>query len=455
MKVPTMNPARVYRRERAFTLVELLVSMGILGILATIAASTFRVTLDTREKAVRKMQLAENARTTLDFMAEELRTAYLTPESVAPVLEGQQDAPPLRFVGIHRNRPVVPKPSTVSDTSQWTPGAGEDEDGDDKTDEEWLDALDNDFSPTAVNKPWSYEPNRTDGSVDEDIGMFPSDILHFVTAQRGTVGGPTVLTEVSYGLNSIGTRLIRRAHKADEEKEILHAGKFFVDPGQTQGRRFLPPPLPTKKANGGVIPNSGYQAMLVGMIGGTWDEFADDVLDGGTNDRQISEFEILAYDIRGLRLRYWYYDYNEGAWRVTQEWDSARETLLFNQNIRIFDGTIPGLAADIATNDLSRYRFPISNEPSDALPRDTLGIILNELRPSGVRQGTGNLLSDPAYSGLVKRINSTTDGLPWVVEIEIYVQDQDRAIAPQRFSTRVFIPNNNVPPPPTTGGVTS
>jgi len=68
-------------RERGFTLVELLVSMGILGILATIAAATFRVTLDTREKAVLKIELAENARTTLNFLAEEIQSAYLTPES--------------------------------------------------------------------------------------------------------------------------------------------------------------------------------------------------------------------------------------------------------------------------------------------------------------------------------------------------------------------------------------
>ena len=455
MERPIPDPAVTRQRDRGFTLVELLVSMGILGILATIAAATFRVTLDTREKAILKIQLAENARTTLDFMAEEIRSAYLTPESVAPVIIGQQDAPRLRFVGIHRDRPVVPRPNNVKPTDQWTPGAGEDDDGDGLIDEEWLDGIDNDYNPTAVNKPWSFLPEREDGQVDEDIGMFPSDRLYFVTALQESAGGPTVLTEVVYGLNSVGTRLVRRASKAEKEEDVLHTGKFLLRSGQPSGQRFLPAPLPTQDANGGVTPSSGYPARLLALIHQNWDQFADDVLNGSSNDRQISQFEILAYDIRGLRFRFWYYDYNQRGWRVTQEWDSARETLLFDRTVRIFDGNILGLSADVATNDQTRYVSPIANEPTDVFPRDPLGVILRDLRGTPQQPGIGRLLTDSVFKPLRSQINSTTDGLPWLLDIEVYVQDPAHSIAPKRFSTRVYLPTNNVPPPRTTGGVTS
>jgi prepilin-type N-terminal cleavage/methylation domain-containing protein len=455
MKRSRENPAVTRRREGGFTLVELLVAMGIFGILATIAAATFRITLETRERAILKIRIAENARTTLDFMAEELRSAYLTPESVAPVIRGQEDAPRLRLAAIHRDRAVTPKPARVGPTSQWTPGAGEDEDGDGRIDEEWLDGLDNDYTPTAVNKPWSYLPERADGQVDEDIGMFPSDRLYFVTAQQDTLGGPTVLTEVAYGLNSVGTRLIRYARKAEENEDALYVGKFLVNRGQPGGQRFLPTPLATQDVGGEIIPNTGYQPRILALVHQTWDEFADDVMDGSSNDRQISSFEILAYDIRGLRIRYWYYDYNQDGWRVTQEWDSARETLLFDRAVRIFDGSIPGLSADVATNDRARYVFPIANEPTDAFPRDPLGMILADLRGTPQQPGVGRLLSDPAFEPLGNRINSATDGLPWVIEIELYVQDEAHSFSPQRFTTRVHVPNNNIPPPRTTGGVTS
>ncbi|MFH1738270.1 MAG: type II secretion system protein [bacterium] len=436
-------------RERGFTLVELLVSMGIMSILATIAAATFRVTMETREKAVLKMELAENARTTLDFLAEEIRTSYLTPESVAPVIEGQESAPRLRFAGVHRDRPVVSKANGVA---QWTPGAGEDEDGDGKIDEEWLDGLDSDWRSSAQNVPWFYNPDLADGEIDEDIGEFPSDLLHFVTAQQDTAGGQIVLTEVSYGLNSIGTRLIRRAHKIQNEEDVLYVGQFLVNPSQPGGTRFIPAPLSTRDKNGAVKVNRGYPAGIVRLINQAWDSGADDVLNGSSNDRQISEFEILAYDIRGLRFRYWYYDYNQGGWRVTREWDSARETLLFNGDYAwIFDGNIPAFSADVPTNDPTRYTTrTIANERTDIFPRDPLGEILGDLR-----SGIGNLLSDSKYASLVDQVNTTTDGLPSMVDIEIYVQDRDRSRSPLRFSTRVFLPNNNIPPPRSTGGVTS
>jgi hypothetical protein len=77
------------------------------------------------------------------------------------------------------------------------------------------------------------------------------------------------------------------------------------------------------------------------------------------------------------------------------------------------------------------------------------------LRGTPQQPGVGRLLSDPAFEPLENRINSATDGLPWVIEIELYVQDEAHSFSPQRFTTRVYLPTNNIPPPRTTGGVTS
>ena len=332
-----------------------------------------------------------------------------------------------------------------------TPGAGEDDDGDGKTDEEWLDGYDSDHRTTAYNVAWFYSADWADGETDEDIGMFPSDLLHFVTAQQGGGDGQIELNEVSFGLNQAGTRLIRRARSVEDDQDSLYVGQFLANRGQPAGQRFLPAPLSTRTADGDVKVNVGYPGNLVRLIGSTWDLYANDVMNGSSNDRQISEFEILAYDIRGLRFRYWYYDYNEGGWRVTREWDSARESLLSGNNMRIFDGTITGFSSDVATNDPSRYLYPVANEPTDVFPRNLYGEILNDLKGSAL----GSLYSDSAYSSLVNKINTTTDGLPWAVEIEVYVQNRDHSLPPQRFSTRVFLPNNNIPSPRTTGGVTS
>ena len=55
------------------------------------------------------------------------------------------------------------------------------------------------------------------------------------------------------------------------------------------------------------------------------------------NDPDQNTYQVLAYDIRGLRFRYWYYDYNRGGWRFAKEWDSARETALMRANEVLFN----------------------------------------------------------------------------------------------------------------------
>ncbi|MBD3265795.1 prepilin-type N-terminal cleavage/methylation domain-containing protein, partial [bacterium] len=208
------HPIDMNQARTGFTLVELLISIAVISILAGMAAQVFSVLLQSREIAMRRIEISETANAALEFMAAEIRSAYLTPNSVKPRLTADSPQPRFRFAGISRN--VVIDEIEDDEVKARIPGAGEDDDGDGWIDEEFLDGVDEDYNPVdsapalgGRGRP-REEPipcEEGDSScIDEDIGAFPSDMLHFVSAVENS--GQLVLSEVSYGLDPAGLKLV-------------------------------------------------------------------------------------------------------------------------------------------------------------------------------------------------------------------------------------------------------
>lgn len=421
--------------RRGFTLTELLVSMAIISVLATVSAAIFRTTLNTRDLTEQKIEVSEVGRALIDLIADELRTAYLSPESLSPVLEGsleaQGQAYRMRFAGIRNDTEysTVISPSS----SQSAPGFGIDDDGDGTIDEEMLNDVDDDG----------------DGLVDEDFGTFPDDLLHFVRLlDSAQTGGELAVEEISYGLNQRGTRLIRRAKRFSADSTVAplsNAGSFYETTGNLGS--LVPALVPTANALGEPVLQTG-DLQVRSLV--QWDQI--------TQDDQFSKYTslaTLAYDIRGLRFSYWYYDYTLGGYRRAKEWDSARETsflvvplqpstataqasrLLFRHTAwhsGFFDPTDPNFGRDLVAN--------ISNEPDDAFPRVQAFNKVDYMFRSPAQLFAQ--IANPEASQLARRIGAHTDGLPVFVEITIYVQDRSHVAPPVPFTARVFLPNNNL-----------
>ncbi len=433
-------PRQPEREDGGFTLVELLISIAVITMLAGMAAQTFRAVMTAREIAMRRLEINETARAALDFMSSELRSAYLTPDSVKPVvvsrLAQQDTGPRFRFAGISRD--------IVVDSKSKVPGAGKDDDGDGLIDEEVLDGLDGDYRSGASRAlsgaspdpdPLGCEPGD-EMCIDEDIGLFPSDILHFVSAVESS--GNIILQEISYGLDPSGVRLIRRAQILDLNDNSVLTQKQLLDFGQFVDDASSKPLAPQAVPVGQLMRQS-----WVVQAANNWDDGAEDGIIGkaSTTTQNLSHlFQVLAYDIRGLRFQYWYYDYNRGGWRMSPEWDSARETALMSASEKIFNKFAANNSLE--GNSVLSFANVILNEPEDMYPRAP-GVLNRFIvsDPKMVRDSLSNPRNNPFYD-LCLRIADKTDGLPNMIEITIYVQDRERKVNPKQYSTRVFLPNN-------------
>lgn len=420
--------------RNGFTLVELMISIAVITLLAGMAAQTFRAVLVAREIAITRLEISETGRSALDYLASELQSAYLTPDSVKPIVSNVNTTnaePRFRFAGISRDLTTEDYPDI--------PGAGKDDDGDGMIDEEVLDGVDGDYPNGAVASLRNVKPQPDplgceagdSACVDEDLGLVPSDIIHFVSAVESS--GNIVLQEISYGLDPSGTKLIRRAQVLDvpgdlsgtDLQKMLDFGQFIDN---TTMQRLLPPPV----SAGQKINNTQVQQAIANWdMGSKYGQLST----ANTTNKNVGKlFQVLAYDIRGLRFRYWYYDYNRGGWRYAREWDSSRETAFLAPTENLFNYP----AANNSTEGTRRGGFPnlIVNEIDDMYPRvpgsPTRFLIENPLA----------LMTSPDYVDVQQRIVQRTDGLPDMIEITLYVQDRERTRNPKQFNTRVFIPNN-------------
>ena len=413
MMKPMRHSRRIAEHRLGFTLVELMVSMAIIAVLATISAAIFRTTLDTRELAAQRIEVNEVARTLLDLMVEEMRASYLSPDSVAPVVEGSGEATGrefrFRFAGLRHDH-------SYKSLGGDGPGAGKDDDEDGKVDEEELDGIDNDG----------------DDLVDEDIGEFPDDLVHFVRLVD-TDSGKLALEEVSYGLNERGTQLMRRGRRADPEENYPVGG--FVESGNS----ILPRVVTTADRDGNPKPQTGAIPARPAWRG--WDTLTSEDQDFGTSSSNLA---TLAYDVRGLRFTYWYYDYNAGGYRRALEWDSARETAYL---LPAAGGAAGGQT--IFTQQAASTAWTDPTDPN--FFRDSISSICNEwddryrfLVSSPAQLFAGASGDSQEISNLARQIGEHTDGLPVFVEITLYVQDRDQAKTPTPYTARVFLPNQNI-----------
>lgn len=427
--------------RRGFTLVELMISIAVISILAGLAAQTFSVVLDTRQIALNRIEMNETARAALEFLGTEISSAYLTPDSVKPVAQGLNNntntlerLPRFRFAGIYRDIKVSDDPYNKE-----VPGAGEDDDGDGKIDEEILDGLSGDYNNNFSGVPDTTEcPPGSNDCIDEDIGLFPSDMLHFVSAVENE--GDVMLQEISYGLDVSGTRLFRRSkvlNLSAASADALELSTFgqFIDRNTT--KRLLPSPVQVgRSVNPGEL-TAIFTNWELGCRQGNLTQ------NSPSNNDPNDDFGILAYDIRGLRITYWYYDYNRGGWRHTDEWDSARETALMSPGEKIFTTFARNYSRE--GRNLMGIENIIVNEPDDMYPKAPpqvpgFGTPFLVTNPQQLVTAL-NDSNQPDYNTAV-RIAQRTDGLPNMVEITVYVQDRERSIHPKPYTTRVFIPNN-------------
>lgn len=105
--------------------------------------------------------------------------------------------------------------------------------------------------------------------------------------------------------------------------------------------------------------------------------------------------EIVDYDVVGLDLLYWYYDHALGRWAFARQWDSG---------------------IDQATQQLEwTGEFNLNN----------LGTLIQN-RPRVAETG---------------RFDERSDGLPYMIEIRIFVQDRLREFPPKMYSGRAFMPS--------------
>ncbi|MEW6235452.1 MAG: type II secretion system protein [Candidatus Omnitrophota bacterium] len=420
---------------KGFTLVELIISIAVMSILAGMATQTFRVVLQARDIAIKRLEISETARAALDYISTDLRSAYLTPDSIESLTgaAGTSLSPRFRFAGIYRDEAAT--------ADNGVPGAGVDDDGDGLIDEEILDGVDGDYSSGAADtlknprsRPVADPRGCEDGDtacIDEDIGLFPSDILHFVSAVENS--GDLILQEISYGLDPSGTKLIRRGQILTVESgssssliDLMDFGQFVDD---TTKKPLLPSP---------VLPGMIVNTQEVIQAIDNWDTGSKygsiQAKTHWSNQNPGKIFQVLAYDVRGLRFRYWYYDYNRGGWRWAKEWDSARETALMEPGQLLFKQT--ALNNSIEGRNRTSFENIIVNEADDMYPR-VAGTVNQFLIKNPLQ-----LISSPQYVETKEHILNKMDGLPNMVEITIYVQDRQRIINPRPYTLRVFIPNN-------------
>ena len=442
-------------------MVELMITMVILSISSGIVLLTFRSAFDARDAAMSRLDVAEKTRSVLQVISDDLSSAYINDLGLRPN-SWEGEGPDVRTGGW----PPDEDPYSIN---REVIGDGEDNDGDNLADEvqlrftgrmgwryddelQW--GVDND-NDGELGEDGAYFLDRYgryiddvgidsdgDGLVDED-GIYPADTLNFAVTQSGADRGYDV-AEVGYCVGTrlydysrgelIGnfqTRLLRRAvvrYKGGPYSLIPVDGQFLNEIGNKRGRDADETEFTTL--------------------------FYDIEQRGRSSENEI---DVLGFDVVGLELRYWYYNYaiaqelsqypvpgnvesgrdmefagmdidNDGDGSYGEDWPDGYDN---DGDGRIDEDPYVGDFAGLAKGpwrwvrgnwESSVERYP--NEPQDVGTYDTTSETADE-QQKAVRE---------------KAIEHM-DGLPEMVWVRIFVYDSERNDLSVKNSTiRVRIP---------------
>lgn len=426
-----------FRMSRGFTMVEMMVSTVTFLILMGLAFQTLLAANAVRQAAVARVDIYQNARSTLDVMTREIRNATLRDSDVSFSQQEIQG----------RNLSRVQNPRGRLIINDWPPynpdiegrdprvyrGNEIDDDKDGRTDEEAYDGVDNDGdgepnSPVSRYVPLQGRPmadgldnnnnGRVDEGIDEDV-YYPRDMINFLALIDAGAGSD--LVEVGYAIDvRTGRDLLRRIAFVDYSKPGIDArdqvdgiytvalqyalGQAIPDPIFGIPAPWFDPETPSSTVNGPAIPQ----------------------------DRVAQVVEPMALHIVGFDVRAYYYNY------LIAE---ARNNPIF------------GIQFSEA-RDYNPYSFPALSWDS-SIENSLVGSIGSDLFPSGflpngyddmaVIQGSSRAqaFEDQPFGPqrAFEALAAQTDGLPRLLEITLFVEDQNRfRDEPIRISTRVFLP---------------
>jgi prepilin-type N-terminal cleavage/methylation domain-containing protein len=220
-----MHATHTYNADRGrrsgFSMVELLVSMAIMGIVIGLSLLTFQSALGTREKSKKMVAAQERGRIILLRMTDRLRGA--SPGSDSFLSNTLRASQPIgyRFVGRSITR------------------TGIESLGEDPEENFAINLMpvvylniDNDLDGRIDEDPWDGLDNDGDYFVDEDPATIPFDIVNFTAPIPN--GGDIDMVEIGYGIhheypNSFRERL--RIFKLEGTTDIGDFGIFQDSPG--------------------------------------------------------------------------------------------------------------------------------------------------------------------------------------------------------------------------------
>jgi prepilin-type N-terminal cleavage/methylation domain-containing protein len=452
---------RTKTNQSGFTMVEMLISTVVFVIVLTLAFTTLLAATAVRRAAQARIDIYQNARSTLNVIVQELRSAKLREEDTR-FSDQETQAGTINNPNNGRGRFQMvdwPPPKGQAASFGLDPldkkiyaGNGIDDDGDGSTDEEAYDGLDNDgdgeqqspMHPTLGVAMADGLDNNDDGRVDEGIDediFFPRDMINFLTSR----GGEDI--EVGYALDTTtGRDLMRRdARVYPSAPPDTKLDGLYPVAVKYEMKEFLP------------VPNTS-PPLFVPWFDSNFESGPDDegerprtnspdpVLSNAQASQPNEEspdlirvkqlYEVMTLNILGLDFKAYYYDYLIGE-ENSDLGSPDPLTLIPSLTQKYNPYSFPALSWDSSFENGLPFPQGLLPYPLGA----EFPVLPNEPDDLAVIQGTklfnNHIDNQPERLRLATQ---HTDGLPRLVEITLFVQDQNRLREdPVRVSTRVLL----------------